>query len=165
MADIYFSWFGLWAPYSDYCMVCFFRKVFLKSDTAVALRKSLSKSSMHNTWIFINIYNEHFSKLMWLSAKSQHVLEVLNITRQCKFRFLDINMHFIEQNIHEVLWVSSNEDHQRLVINCISICGFCDSSLWLENRCMLSVTSCWPNIMICSAFAEKLFWNQTLWLD
>ena len=27
---------------------------------------------------------------------------------------------------------------------------------------MLSVTSCWPNIMICSAFAEKPFWNRTL---
>ena len=27
---------------SDYCMVCFFRKVFLKSDTAVALRTGIS---------------------------------------------------------------------------------------------------------------------------
>ena len=31
---------GLWALYSDYSMVCFFCKVFLKSDTAVALRRS-----------------------------------------------------------------------------------------------------------------------------
>jgi hypothetical protein len=28
--------------------------------------------------------------------------------------------------------VSSDEDHQRLVINFISISAFCDSSLWLE---------------------------------
>ena len=28
---------------SDYCMVFFFRKVYFKSDTAVALRRSLSK--------------------------------------------------------------------------------------------------------------------------
>ena len=27
---------------SDYCMGCFFRKLFLKSDTAVALRRGIS---------------------------------------------------------------------------------------------------------------------------
>ena len=39
-----YSWvvYVVWAPYSDYCMVCFFRKVFFKSDTTVALRTSVS---------------------------------------------------------------------------------------------------------------------------
>jgi hypothetical protein len=57
-------------------------------------------NSMYNTYIFINIYHEYFCKLMWLSAKSPHVLELLNVTRQCKITFFDINMHFSEQNIH-----------------------------------------------------------------
>ena len=42
MAGICMACFCVWAPYSDYCMVCFFRKVILKSDTAVALRRSIS---------------------------------------------------------------------------------------------------------------------------
>jgi hypothetical protein len=40
--------------------------------------------------------------------------------------------------------VSSDEDHQRLVIHFISICAFCGSSLWLEKMaelfCELVVT-------------------------
>jgi hypothetical protein len=65
---------------------------------------------MHKTCIFIHIY-EYFCKLMWLSAKSPHVLELLNITRQCKIRFLDINMHYIEQNIHVLCNMKSYECH------------------------------------------------------
>ena len=30
------------------------------------------------------------------------------------------------------LGVSSDEDHQRLVINCIYISAFCDSYIWLD---------------------------------
>ena len=62
--------FGAWALYSDYCMVCFFRKAFLKSDKAVALRR-------HNSCIFqqsfSNVYYVYSCKLMWLSAKSTDV--------------------------------------------------------------------------------------------
>ena len=92
-----------------YCMVCFFRKVFLKSDTAVALRRS--KVPCIIVVSFINVYDEYFCKLMWLSAKSLHVLELLNITHQCKIRFLDTNMHFIEPNIHVLCNMKSYECH------------------------------------------------------
>ena len=33
-----------------------------------------------------------------------------------------------------------DEDHHRLVINCISSSAFCDSSLWLEKWLWFSVT-------------------------
>ena len=56
---------------SDYCMVCFFRKVFLKSDTAVALRGISIFPCL--TIVFIDIYNEYFCKMMWLSAISLDV--------------------------------------------------------------------------------------------
>ena len=38
------------------------------------------------------------------------------------------------------LGVHSDEDHQRLIINLISICAFCDSSLWLEKWQSFSVS-------------------------
>ena len=101
----FFDWFGLWTPYSDYCMVCFFCKVILKSDTAVALRRSLSKVPCVIVVSIINFYFEYFCELMWLSAKSLQVLELLNITRQCQIWFLHINMHFIEQtHMYCVTW-------------------------------------------------------------
>ena len=61
--------------------LCFFSKAFLKSDTAVALRRSISKMPCIMLVSFRNFYYEYFSKLMWLSAKSPDVLELLNITR------------------------------------------------------------------------------------
>ena len=64
------------------------------------LRRRLSKVLCTIVVSFINVYYEYFCELMWLPAKSPHVLELLNITPQCKIRFLDINVHFIEQNIH-----------------------------------------------------------------
>ena len=67
-----FGWFGRWAPYSD-CMVCFFRKASLKSDTAVALRRSVSKVPC-KTLVFSSTFM-YFCKLMWLSARSPDVLE------------------------------------------------------------------------------------------
>ena len=70
--------------------------------------------SMSNTYIFINIYNEYFCKLMWLSAKSLDVL--LNITRQCKLRVLDINMNFIKQNINVLCNMKSYECHLMKII-------------------------------------------------
>ena len=56
-------------------------KIFLKSDTAVALRRSLSKVPCIIVVSFINVYYEYFCELMWLSAKSTHVLELLRVTR------------------------------------------------------------------------------------
>ena len=49
--------------------------------------------------------------------------------------------------------MSSDEDHQRLVIHFMSICAFCDSSLWLEK---------WLGFggdltIVCGAFAVKHF--------
>ena len=100
MADICLGCFGLRALYSDYSMMCFFRKAFLKSDTAVALRRILSKVPCITLVSFSNVYYEYFCKLMWLSAKSPDVLELLNVMRQCKLRFFNISMNSIEQNIH-----------------------------------------------------------------
>ena len=57
---------------SDYCMVCFFRKDFKKSDTAVALRRGISIFP-YLTIVFIDIYNEYFCKMMLLSAISLDV--------------------------------------------------------------------------------------------
>ena len=79
-------------------MVCFFGKGLLKSDTEVALRRSVSIIPCMIV-VYLSMFIMSIS-VMWLSAKSPHVLELLNITRQCKMRSLDINMHFIEQNIH-----------------------------------------------------------------
>ena len=46
-------------------MICF-------SDTAVALRRGISIFSCL-TIVFIDIYNEYFCKMMWLSAISPDV--------------------------------------------------------------------------------------------
>ena len=102
-----------WAPYSDYA---FSVKVFFKSDTAVALRRSVSKVPYIIVVSIINGYYAYFCELMWLSAKSLHVLELLNITRQCKMRFLDININFIEQNIHVLCNMKSYECHLMKII-------------------------------------------------
>ena len=75
-----------------------------------------SLSSMYNSRIFINVYYEYFCKLMWLSAISPHVLELLDVTRQCKLRFYDINMNFIKQNIHVLCNMKSYECHLMKII-------------------------------------------------
>jgi hypothetical protein len=52
--------------------------------------------------------------------------------------------------------VSSDEDHQRLVINFIYISAFCDSSLWLEKwLCFLWLGG--DLTIVCGAFAVKPF--------
>ena len=40
-------------------------------------------------------------------------------------------------------------------VNFISICAFCDSSLWLEKWLGFSVSWWSPNIIVCGAFAVK----------
>ena len=111
MADISLACLSL---YSDYCMVCFFGKAFLKSDTAVALRRTLSKVPSI-TLVFSSTFIMSISVNWCGSAKSPHVLELLNITRQCKIRFLDINMHFIEQNIHVLYSMKFYECHLKII--------------------------------------------------
>ena len=59
-------------------MVCFRRKAVLKSDTAVALRRILSVFVCLTLVSFINVYDEYFCNLMWLSALSPNVC-----LRQC----------------------------------------------------------------------------------
>ena len=86
-------------------LLCFFCKVFLKSDTAVALSLSL------NLWItlvsFINIYYEYFCKIPGCYG----IKTLLHVTWQSKLRFLDINMHIIEQKIQDmsVIWWRSSK--------------------------------------------------------
>jgi hypothetical protein len=56
---------------------------------------------------------------MWLSAKIARCFgskTLLNIMRQCKLRFLDINMHIIEQNIHVLYNMMSYECHPRRLV-------------------------------------------------
>ena len=63
---------------------------------------------------------------------------------QMFLELVNVNMHFIEQNIYVLCNMKSYECHlmkiiKRLVIHFISICEFCDSSLWLENMLNFSV--------------------------
>ena len=80
---------------------------------------------------------------------------LLHVTRQCKLRFLDINMHIIEQNIHVLCNMMSYDEDQRLVINFIYISAFCDSYLWLEK--LLFFLLGYALTIICCAFAVKPF--------
>ena len=66
--------------------LCFFRKVFLKSDTAVALRRSLSLILWITLVSFINVYYEYFCKITGCFG----IKTLLHVTHQCKLRFLDI---------------------------------------------------------------------------
>ena len=103
-----FLWL-IWAL-SAVLRLCFFRKVFLKSDTAVALRRSVSKVSCIIV-VFSSTFIMSISMNSCGSAKSLHVLELLNVTRQCKIRFLDINMNFTKLNIHVLCNMKSFERH------------------------------------------------------
>jgi hypothetical protein len=58
-------------------MVCVFRKAFLKSDTAVALRRIGSKIPCITLVSLINVYYEYFCKVIWLSAKSPDVFGII----------------------------------------------------------------------------------------
>ena len=83
----------------------------------------------------INVYYEYFCKITGCFG----IKTFLHVTRQCKLRFFDINMHIIEQNIHVLCNMMSYECHlmkiiKGFVINFIYISAFCDSSLagkWL----------------------------------
>jgi hypothetical protein len=118
MADICMACFVVWTLYSDLCMVCFFHNVFLISDTAVALRRSICLILCITLVAYIKVYDDYFCKLMWLSANSPDVFEAQHywtVKRQCKLRFLDININFIEQNIHVLGNMKScDEDHQKV---------------------------------------------------
>uniref|UniRef100_A0A674CLF0 Dipeptidyl-peptidase 4 n=1 Tax=Salmo trutta TaxID=8032 RepID=A0A674CLF0_SALTR len=85
--------------------MCFRCKAILKSNTAVALRRSVSIILSITVVKFINVYDEYFCKLMcsftgsfWRQTFSQHHAPMYGY-------FLNINMNFIEQNIH-VLYLS-----------------------------------------------------------
>ena len=95
-----------------------FPKVFFKSDTAVALRRSISLILCITLVSYIKVYDDYFCKLMWLSANSPDVWgkTLLNITRQCKLRFMDRNLNFIEQNIHVLCNMKSYECHLMKII-------------------------------------------------
>ena len=63
--------------------LCFFRKVFLKSDTAVALRRSPSLILWITLVSFINVYYEYFCKITGCFG----IKTLLHVRRQCKLRF------------------------------------------------------------------------------
>ena len=169
MADICLGCFGLRALYSDYCMVCFFGKAILKSDTVVALRRSGSKMPHITLVSFSNVYYEYFCKLMWLSAKSPDVLELLNVMRQCKLRFFYINMNFIEQNIHVLCNMKSYECHLMKIIKgkWIFIMLFLtsvDYTTWRISVWVVLVSERRTQIIAWCPFSVKFFWNLTQWL-
>ena len=65
-----------------------------------------------------SMYSTFHQHLWWImnddwcgSLQNHHVLELLNVTRQCKMRFFYINMHFSEQNIHVLCNMKSYECH------------------------------------------------------
>ena len=132
---------------SDYCMVCFFRQVKKKSDIS-CIKERYIYTSLCITCISV--------ELMWLckimfSGTSERM-------RQCKLRFFYINMNFIKQNIHILCNMKSYECHlmkiiKKLVINLISTCDFCDSSLWLEKWLGFSV-SWWSPSFRCKAYLK-----------
>ena len=80
-------------PLSADLRICFFRKVFKKSDTAGALRRSLTLILWITLVSFINVYYEYFCKITGCFG----IKTLLHLTHQCKLRFLDINMHIIEK--------------------------------------------------------------------
>ena len=55
-------------------IVCFCRKAFLKSDTAAGLTRSVSLILCITLVSFINVYDEYFCNLIWLSAISTDVI-------------------------------------------------------------------------------------------
>ena len=101
-----FSCFGLWALYSYYCMLWFFCKAFLKSETAVALRRSLCKVPCI-TLVFSSIFMIMSISVNWCGSLQNHrmFLELLNITHQCKLS----KLNFIKQNIHVLCNMKSYE--------------------------------------------------------
>uniref|UniRef100_A0A674CJC7 Dipeptidyl-peptidase 4 n=1 Tax=Salmo trutta TaxID=8032 RepID=A0A674CJC7_SALTR len=89
--------------------MCFRCKAILKSNTAVALRRSVSIILSITVVKFINVYDEYFCKLMcsftgsfWRQTFSQHHAPMYGY-------FLNINMNFIEQNIHVLCNMKSYE--------------------------------------------------------
>jgi hypothetical protein len=101
-----FGWIGLWAPYA------FSVKFLKKSDTVVALRRSLSLIMWITLVSFINVYYAYFCKITGCFG----IKTLLHVTRQCKLRFWDINMHIIEKNIHVLCNVMSYECHLMKII-------------------------------------------------
>ena len=86
-----------------------FYKAFLKSDTAVALRRSLSKVPCITVVSFINVYHD------LLSLQNPRMFWKQNITER-KLRFMDINMNFIDQNIYVLCNIKSYECHLMKII-------------------------------------------------
>ena len=107
---------------SDYCMVCFFRKVFLKIWHSGCIKERYIYISMSNNCIFIDIYNLYFCKMMWLSAISP---DVFGTSKRNAPMYTEIFLYkyalYSTKHIciveHAVLGVASDEDHQRLVIH------------------------------------------------
>ena len=149
-------------------MVCFFRKVVLKSDTAVALRRSLSLILWITLVSFINVYYEYFCKITGCFG----IKTLLHVTCQWKTnekqRFLDINMHIIEQNIRVLCNMMSYECHLMKIKGLWLILSifllFVTPIFGWKNGCVFS-TWLWSNIIICCALAVKHFWNRTRWVD
>ena len=111
--------FGLfWSLSAVLRLLCFFGKAFLKSDKAVALRRSISIILCIILVSLIKVYYEYFCKLMWLWKFDGcfRGITLLTIKLLCKLRILDINMNFIEQNIHVLSNMKSYECHLMKII-------------------------------------------------
>ena len=111
----FFGWNGLWVPYSDYAFSV--KKIEIWHSGCIK-EKSIFKS-VRNTCIF-------YQCLLWVFLGFDVAIckitgcfgikTLLHVTRQCKLRFLDINMHIIEQNIHILCNMMSYECHLMKII-------------------------------------------------
>ena len=97
---------------------------------------------LHIWWVFL--LNDVAMQNHWM------FLELVKVTRQCKLRFF-LELYQTKHTcivLHEVLWVSSDEDHQRLVINFyLYLCFLWLLSLALKMAVFI-VAWWWPNIIV-----------------
>ena len=102
-----FLW--LWWGLSADLRLWFFRNLKKKYDTAVALRRSVSLI-LWITLVYLSMF-EYFCKITGCFG----IKTLLHVRRQCKLRFLEINMHIIEQNIHVLYNMMSYECHLKKI--------------------------------------------------
>ena len=61
---------------------------------------------MYNTCIFINIYDEYFCKLLWLSAKSP---DVFGTTEHNVLMYTEIFTYILDDSVLPTLWQQFGE--------------------------------------------------------
>ena len=102
---------SLLSSISDYCMHCFFCKLFVEIWHSGFIKERYIYNSMCINCIIIYISDEYFC---WNDVAMQNhlmFLELVNLISQCKLRLFYINMNFIKQNMHVLCNMKSYECH------------------------------------------------------